>query len=99
MLFILIFFIIINMEYKSNPDTKTFDYSSLGRYGQGPCGMGVVAPAFKVYPFGSQFSQKPTPVTLCNKPSRNPTNFSREYRDQPFATLGEFGKMMRTKNY
>lgn len=87
------------MEYKSNPDTKTFDYSSLGKYGQAKCGAGVTAPAFKVYPFGSNFENQARPVTLCTKPHTGPTNVSREYRDQPFATLGEFGKMMRTKNY
>ncbi len=87
------------MEYKSNPDTKTFDYSSLGKYGQAKCGVGVTAPAFKVYPFGSHFEKQTRPVTLCSKPYTGPTNVSREYRDLPFATLSEFDKMMRTKNY
>lgn len=86
------------MEYTSNSDTKTFDYSILGNYGQAKCGVGVTSPAFKAYPFGSHFAKNTKPATLCDKHPVNQTNVSREYRAQPFATLGEFGKMMRTKN-
>ena len=87
------------MEYKSNQDTRTFDYSSLEKYGQSKCGVGVTAPAFKAFPFGSQFEKNTKPATLCDINRRGPINVTREYRDQPFATLGEFGKMMRTKQY
>jgi hypothetical protein len=86
------------MEYKSNSDTKTFDYSMLRNYGQAKCGVGVTAPAFKVYPFGSHFAKNTRPLTLCDKHPVGSIHVSREYRDQPFSTLDEFGKMMRTKN-
>jgi hypothetical protein len=86
------------MEYTSNSDTKTFDYSILGSYGQAKCGVGVTAPAFKVYPFGSHFAKNTKPATLCESRQGGQTQVTREYRAQPFATLGEFGKMMRTKN-
>lgn len=85
------------MEYTSNSDTKTFDYSTLGNYAEAKCGVGVTAPGFKAYPFGSHFAKNTKPVTLCDKRPVDQTNVLKAYRAYPFATMDEFDKMMRTK--
>jgi hypothetical protein len=88
------------MEYKSNSDTRTFDYSYIHNYGQAKCGSGVTAPTFKVYAFGSHFEKLTKPLPLCSTqlPPQHLQHYSREYRAYPYSTMAEFDKMMRTKN-
>ena len=90
------------MEYRSISDTKTFDYSQLHKYGQAQCGVGIKAPTFKAYAFGTpvnQFVEQPQ-QTLCVAVPKIPPkiyHYDREYKAYPYATMDEFGKMMRTK--
>lgn len=87
------------MEYRSNSDTKTFDYSFLHKYGQAKCGVGITAPTFKAYAFGTQFVKCPKSQPLCDNTSKPKVyHYDREYRDYPYDTYSEFDKMMRVKN-